>query len=36
VLTALVVRALLSVRPDLVRIAAPVRERWPAIRAVAA
>src|SRR3954469_3841601 len=27
-LTALIVRALLSVRPDLVRIAAPVRGRW--------
>jgi cobalt/nickel transport system permease protein len=27
-LTALIVRALLSVRPDLVRIAEPVRERW--------
>jgi cobalt/nickel transport system permease protein len=30
ILTALIVRALLSVRPDLVRIAEPVRDRWAA------
>jgi cobalt/nickel transport system permease protein len=36
VLTALIVRALLSVRPDLVRIAAPVRDRWPTTQAVPA